>query len=113
MSWGNIRNLMASVYIIDPQGNIIPTGMEGDRVRLYQHMISSGYESTLVISPFRISDAGVYTCTGTLAPAKFNTYITNITGSITFHIDTSKFEYCRFKSRPYMNHMQLTFQYNN
>ncbi len=96
MSWGNIRNLMASVNIIDPQGNIIPPGIEGDRVRLYQHTISSGYESTLVISPFRISDAGVYTCVGTLAPAKFNTYITNTIGSTTFQIDTSKCEYCTF-----------------
>ncbi len=84
------EGLQANASILDPQGSVIPPGVEGDRVRVYELMEkTTGYETSIEFSALSAGDAGTYTCTGTVMPTVPNPYINNGIGSSTFEISLS------------------------
>ena len=75
---GSTDGLKANSSILDPQGDPIPAGVEGDRVRSFDlQKTSVGYETRLEFRALSAEDAGTYKCTGTVMAAVPNQYITD------------------------------------
>ncbi len=68
--------LALKANILDPHGNIIPPGMEGDRVRVFREMTSSTeFSIRLEISALSMEDAGTYTCNGSKSVRASNIFL--------------------------------------